>query len=231
MLFSNERIAELINEQFEPIWVSVRPVPLVHIDFGNGRILTRTLNGNIATHVCTAEGHVLDVLPGIYEPETYAERLMDLVRLHQWLEQTPAEAAEQLREYHRAQATALARGEVPPKVVVERIDVSKNRVIEQPLKLALGKEKTAVQSQPPTKAKAPASAADSMPGTQRLMAALVEDTRINESLRRESIHKHLADVGLVEPRDITRWLYREVLQADLDDPYLGLGDLLAVASP
>ena len=28
------------------------------------------------------------------------------------------------------------------------------------------------------------------------------------------------------PEQIKRWLYREVLHADLDDPYLGLGDAL-----
>ena len=60
MLFSDESVASFVNANFEPAWESVRPVPLVHIDFGNGQVLTRTLHGNILTSVCTAEGLVLD---------------------------------------------------------------------------------------------------------------------------------------------------------------------------
>ena len=55
---------------------------------------------------------------------------------------------------------------------------------------------------------------------------LFDDTTRNESHRRMQIHKHLMDKGLVAPTDITKWLYREVLDADLDDPYLGLGKYL-----
>ena len=75
MLFSDDHVAALINNRFEAAWESVRPVPLVTINFGNGHVLTRTLNGNIATYVCTADGKMLDVLPGVYEPTTYLDRL------------------------------------------------------------------------------------------------------------------------------------------------------------
>ena len=54
---------------------------------------------------------------------------------------------------------------------------------------------------------------------------LAEDTWRNESQRRRLIHERLAG-GPTRPEQIKRWLYREVLQADLDDPYLGLGDAL-----
>ena len=37
--------------------------------------------------------------------------------------------------------------------------------------------------------------------------------------------------SVVAPGGITKWLYREVLHADLDDPYLGLGDLLFANYP
>ena len=66
MLFSQDRVADFINANFEPAWESVRPVPVVRIDFGNGTVLTRTLHGNILTSVCTADGKVLDALPVIY---------------------------------------------------------------------------------------------------------------------------------------------------------------------
>ena len=74
MLFSRKEIADFINQTFEPVWESVRAVPIVRVDFGNGRVITRTLHGNIATYVCDSGGRVLDVLPGIYEPGSYVDR-------------------------------------------------------------------------------------------------------------------------------------------------------------
>jgi hypothetical protein len=75
VLFANREVADLIADQFEPVWVSVRPAPQVTIDFGNGHVLRRTLQGNIASYVCLADGTVVDVLPGIYPPALYARRL------------------------------------------------------------------------------------------------------------------------------------------------------------
>src|SRR5207253_6991786 len=55
---------------------------------------------------------------------------------------------------------------------------------------------------------------------------LAADTWLNETERRRQIHQRLADAGPVRPEQIKIWLYREVLHADLEDPYLGLGDAL-----
>ena len=75
MLFSSDTVANTINNAFEPVWESVRPVPIVTIDFGNGHAITRTLHGNIATYLCNAQGTVFDILPGIYEPTEYLNQL------------------------------------------------------------------------------------------------------------------------------------------------------------
>jgi len=55
---------------------------------------------------------------------------------------------------------------------------------------------------------------------------LALDTWHNETQRRLLIHDRLAQPTSVRPVQIKRWLYKEVLHADLDDPYLGLGDAL-----
>ena len=52
------------------------------------------------------------------------------------------------------------------------------------------------------------------------------DTQINEKTRRLQIHRYILQKGLTTPRDMHKWLYREVLHADLDDPYMGLGKVL-----
>ncbi len=55
---------------------------------------------------------------------------------------------------------------------------------------------------------------------------LAEDTRINETLRRRQIHEKLVATGPVPPKDLLKWLSKDVPRADLDDPLLGLGDVL-----
>jgi hypothetical protein len=60
---------------------------------------------------------------------------------------------------------------------------------------------------------------------------LAEDTRLNETTRRRQIHDLLADAGMVQPAKVTRPIYKEVLRADLDDPYLGLGKVLFETYP
>ena len=41
----------------------------------------------------------------------------------------------------------------------------------------------------------------------------------------------LAEEGVHTPESLTKRIYREVLDADLDDPYLGLGDALFATYP
>ncbi len=228
MLFSDDQVAQFINNAFEPTWQAVRPVPIVRIDFGNGHEITRTLHGNIATYACTADGNVLDILPGIYEPHTYLERLMQFVMLHEWIRVKADQRDAILADYHRTQADALARGEAP-HVINAALD-GKDRgkaLIEARLKFVLipGKNDLAKTNDetPPTAV----TSTEDLAGWK----ALADDTHINESLRRRMIHQHLADQGSAAPDAVTKWLYREVLHADLDDPYLGLGKVLFANYP
>jgi hypothetical protein len=61
--------------------------------------------------------------------------------------------------------------------------------------------------------------------------ALIEDTRINDTIRRLQIHEILAASRSVQPKDVTKRLYKDILHADLDDPYLGLGPTLFAGYP
>jgi hypothetical protein len=221
VLFSDDSVARFINSNFEPVWQSVRPVPLVHIDFGNGNSLTRTLNGNIATHVCTADGLILDTIPGIYTPTIYLQQLNQFRLLANYINQEGKDRREsRLREYHRACATALHAKVVPPHFV-NVAPITKAR-IEGGLKAVLLSDARAVKEWRTldTKNQKPKVAP---PEDLATWGALSEDTRVNETVRRLQIHEKLAEVGLLPPERLTRWLYKTVLHADLDDPYLGLG--------
>lgn len=232
MLFSRKEIADHINDHFEPVWESVRPVPIVRLDFGDGRVITRTLHGNIATYVCNPNGQVLDVLPGIYEPLAYLDRLVEFSNLYKWVKRHADGGAEYVANYHRARAENLARGEVA-EALMDPADLSKRAIegrLEEQLVLTERRENLA-RSVAAEGERAVGGPLDAAAADAALWRSLEEDTRINESTRRRLIHEHLAAAGIITPADMTKWLYREVLHADLDDPYLGLGETLFAGYP
>jgi hypothetical protein len=227
VLFSNDLVANNVNRFFEPAWETVRPVPIVRIDFGNGNVLTRTLHGNIATYACTADGQVLDILPGIYQAPAYLEKLQQFRLLANFVDQQgPAKRDARLREYHEAQVQALKEQKVPPQFM--NAAPPTKAIIESRIKAVL------VANPQPAPAPRGEGAADVKLGNKEDVAnwkELAEDTQINETVRRRQIHEHLAVKDSVRPEQVTKWLYKEVLHADLDDPYLGLGNVLFAGYP
>lgn len=231
-MFSRQDVAYFINLSFEPVWESVRPVPLVHIDFGNGTVLTRTLHGNIATYVCSAEGQVLDILPGIYEPKTYLSRLGQFRLLADYVDQLGKDKREaRLKEYHQGQAEALKKNE-PPAAFINMAFMSKS-AIENGLKAALLPAHLAKEINGATGGKAPIPEKPRLENKEDVASwkVLAEDTEVNETVRRRHIHEMLLTAGLVRPEQVVRPLYKDVLHADLDDPYLGLGETLFASYP
>jgi hypothetical protein len=220
-LFSRDDVAKFLNDRFEPAWQSVRPVPIVRVDFGNGTVLTRTLHGNIVTYVCDADGLLLDALPGLYDPATYRDRLARLGLFAGYLQKCPAdERARRLRDYHLGRAALLARWLQPGRAAADlkQVPVTK-KVIERPVELLLA----AAPPEPPGALKNPEDVAR--------WKELADDTRLNEGVRRRQVHEILAAAGPVTPEQVSRRLYKEVLHADLDDPYLGLGRTLFATYP
>jgi hypothetical protein len=229
VLFSQERVATTINQTFEPVWESVRPVPIVRIDFGDGNVLTRTLHGNILTSICTADGQVLDALPGIYEEQVYLDQLKQLRLLAQAAAKQPAKDRDAwIKAYHQRQAEAIKKNQ-NPEVFVEQakiVPITK-RLIERPVEIVLQPQPQVAPPAPPAQEKA----ATVVKEDAVLWKALLEDTQLNEKTRRRQIHELLADKGLVKPDKVTKPIYKDVLHADLDDPYLGLGKTLFANYP
>lgn len=81
-LYANEEISGYLRENFVLHWQSVRPVPKVTIDFGDGRKLERTVTGNSAHYLLSADGRPIDVLPGLYGPKWFHGWLKSSVSLH-----------------------------------------------------------------------------------------------------------------------------------------------------
>jgi hypothetical protein len=74
-LYANEQVSSLLRERFVLHWQSVRAVPKLTIDFGDGRKMERTLTGNSIHYVLDSEGRLIDALPGMYGPGPFLREL------------------------------------------------------------------------------------------------------------------------------------------------------------
>jgi hypothetical protein len=78
-LYLEPGINRALRERFVLHWQSVRAVPKVTIDFGNGKTIVKTLTGNSAHLVLDMFGRPVDALPGLFSAEIFAQLL---VRAH-----------------------------------------------------------------------------------------------------------------------------------------------------
>lgn len=74
-LYPNVEVSQVLRDRFILHWQSVRPVPKVTIDFGDGRKLERTLTGNSIHYVLDASGRPIDAIPGLYGPQAFLRQL------------------------------------------------------------------------------------------------------------------------------------------------------------
>ncbi len=105
-LYPNEQVSKILREQFVLHWKSVRPVPKVTIDFGDGRKLERTLTGNSIHYVLDADGRVVEAIPGLYGPQVFLRQLEAGRQLVAAMVSLPAEQRENyLRGQHASRRT------------------------------------------------------------------------------------------------------------------------------
>jgi hypothetical protein len=74
-LYANAGVSKFLRDNFVLYWSSERAVPVVTIDFGDGRKIQRTTTGNSAHYVLDESGAVIDVLPGVYAPAVFQAEL------------------------------------------------------------------------------------------------------------------------------------------------------------
>jgi hypothetical protein len=107
-LYANADISSFLREHFILHWKSVRPVPKVTIDFGDGRKLERTLTGNSIHYILTPDGDVVDALPGLYGPKAFLHQISSGLEVAKRVASLqPAEQQQALAAYHQAQFMKL----------------------------------------------------------------------------------------------------------------------------
>ena len=77
VLYPNADVSKYLRENYVLHWQSVRPVPKVTIDYGDGRKLERTLTGNSIHYVLDSQANVLEAIPGLYGPQAFLRVLVD----------------------------------------------------------------------------------------------------------------------------------------------------------
>lgn len=85
VLYPNDEISAALRDRFVLHWRSVRPVPTVTIDFGDGRKLERTLTGNSIHYILDSQARPLDALPGLYGPKAFLRGIENAEKLYQSL--------------------------------------------------------------------------------------------------------------------------------------------------
>jgi hypothetical protein len=80
ILYPDPAVSALLRDRFVLHWESVRPVPKVSVDFGDGRRLVGTITGNSIHYVLDSRGRLVDALPGLYGPGAYRRFLDDAAK-------------------------------------------------------------------------------------------------------------------------------------------------------
>jgi hypothetical protein len=107
-LYSNPEIAKLMRDRYILHWQSVRPVPKITIDFGDGRKVQQTLTGNSIHYILDAEGKPIDALPGLYAPRSFKHHLSQAAEFVSVYHRLPIEQRRvTLEKYHQTQLAQL----------------------------------------------------------------------------------------------------------------------------
>lgn len=108
VLYSNTAISAQLRDGFVLHWESVRSVPVITIDFGDGRKLQRTITGNSIHYVLDSDGRLLDALPGLYGPGAFMRGLTEAQSLFKQVKSDRNNKMVILANYYRMRTNKLA---------------------------------------------------------------------------------------------------------------------------
>ena len=109
-LYANAEVSAYLREHYVLHWKSVRPVPRITIDMGDGRKIERTITGNSIHYVLDANGDVVDALPGLYGPRAFLTGLKSAEPVAQQAAKMDSSARARLLEnYHTTGLAGLTQ--------------------------------------------------------------------------------------------------------------------------
>ncbi|KIG14287.1 hypothetical protein DB30_06889 [Enhygromyxa salina] len=111
LLYADPELATWLEANFVLHWSSERPVPRVEIDFGDGRVVERTITGNSAHFVLDASERTIDVIPGLWSAPSFRAALRASLGLHEQLAAVQGQRRwnETLADHHEARLATAAK--------------------------------------------------------------------------------------------------------------------------
>ncbi|MDB5389542.1 MAG: hypothetical protein JWM11_5188 [Planctomycetaceae bacterium] len=241
-LYPNAQVRELLANHFVLHWQSVRAVPIITIDFGDGRQIKRTITGNSLHLVLDHQGRAVDVLPGLYGAGAFVRELQlsgpAAVRFSQ------AEGSmfqHQRAAYHQTQLNALLErwnsdcqtAKVTP---TSPVGIGQDDSIWSKVALLYNAESMPTgAAQQAVAAAAPAAVAGRIAISKavvenpilrqmrNLTQSISEDTVRNQYQLHFRIHTWFAKELVVQERELlVARVYSELFLSPLNDPWYGL---------
>ncbi len=124
-LYPDPKVGALLRERFVLYWDSERPAPRITIDYGDGRVVERTVTGNSLHEVLDADGRLVDAIPGMWGPAGFRDELERALELEQSLRGLPRDARRTaLAQAHAKRARELALAWPQVETLARANDVS-----------------------------------------------------------------------------------------------------------
>jgi hypothetical protein len=252
ILYPDPSIAPLMREHFVLHWESLRPVPKITIEMGDGRVIRQTITGNSVHYLLDASGRVLDGLPGMVSPAAYRAQLLDWKHLSEStdLQAYHGRALSQLigtRTRLMAATVVTASRTASPAKAAMRLATSK-ALREAPVLAKLqpaaslrdlpqamwdsigeGEKSKVVLSAPALELMARKQPlTDAM--VDQLRASIAADTVLNQEELHYRIHEWFLNDEVDDLAQFNQRVYVELFLAPLDDPWMGLKPASAFAA-
>jgi hypothetical protein len=245
VLYPDPAVAKELSERFVLHWKTVRPVPIVTVDFGDGRVIERTFTGNSAHYVLDSRGRVVDAIPGLVAPGAFVRALgaareeADAVaslpdaeqRLHVVAWTTRALGAQEdawAADLAAAGVSAPAGSAVGTGLsdeawaAVARLHAADARLSPESVRVMETKTNAAVVM--PIAVSKGRVETPLVRAVRRFTRSVAEDSVRNEYVHRRAVRARLATPeGVALSLDaLNEWVYAEVFLTPSSDPWLGL---------
>jgi hypothetical protein len=208
-LYPDPAVSTLLRDKFILHWSSERPVPVVTIDFGDGRTLKRTITGNSIHYVLDADARPIDGLPGLYSAEMFVRKLTDALALAGELSKLDAMKRDsRLREWH---AQAMEKTERSAPV----------RLSPAALKMVLAKAPPAALAGQRAMGKSMVEL-PILAQLRRLEDSIAQDTARYENELHRQLHQWFATGQIRQFDALNGRVYTELFLTPRSDPWLGL---------
>ncbi len=194
-LYADPAVSQLLRDRFVLHWESVRPVPIITIDYGDGRTVKRTITGNSLHYVHLPNGVLVDALPGLMDRDTFRSELTFAANFAAGDTSEPA-----LKAYWQSTSSRIQRTRAPDAAPANR-----------------PAEAAALRTFSKTAAEFPSLRAMRNPAGN-----IAKDTHLNQTQLRPVILADIARGGGSDVVALTKRIYRDVFLTPLDDPNMGL---------